>query len=176
MKEAKSSHQEQGLPMSLVNSTANCNADDLDEETGLEIGADGTRSEKGNQWPEVDETRAVPEFTKKEIQAAIGRLKNGRAGDSNGVRAEDIKKCDEGTTEMMGQIFNEVLRQKDCTPEAWRRVRLKVICKKGDVEEAGTYRPICTLLELHTLFSTLLFIRLYTRLHCGQPADQGGFR
>ena len=150
MKKAKSSHQEKGLPMSLVNATANCDADDLDEKTGLEIGEVGTKSEKGNQWPEVDETRAVPEFTKKEIEAAIGRLKNGRAGDSERMRAEDIKKCDEGTKAMMGPIFNEVLRQKDCTPEAWRRVRLKVICKKGDVEEAGNYRPICTLPELHT--------------------------
>ena len=130
MKKAKSSHQEKGLPMSLVNATANCDADDLDEETGLEIGEDGTKSEKGNQWPEVDETRAVPEFTKKEIQAAIHHLKNGRPGDSGRMRAEDIKKCDEGTTEMMGQIFNEVLRQKDCTPEAWRRVRLKVIYER----------------------------------------------
>ena len=77
---------------------------------------------------------------------------------------------------MMGQIFNEVLRQKDCTPEAWRRVRLNVICKKGDVEEAGNYRPNCTLPELHTLLSTLLFIRLYPRLDRGQPVDQGGFR
>ena len=45
---------------------------------------------------------------------------------------------------MMGQIFNEVVRQKDCTPEAWRRIRFNVIYRKGDVEEAGTYRPICT--------------------------------
>ena len=82
--------------MSLVNATANCNADDPDEETGLEIGEDGTRSEKGNQCAEIDETRAAPEFTKKEIQAAIHHLKNARQGDSNGMRAEDIKKCDEG--------------------------------------------------------------------------------
>ena len=51
--------------MSLVNATANCNAYDLDEETGLEIVEDGTKSEKGNQCAEVDETRAIPEFTKK---------------------------------------------------------------------------------------------------------------
>ena len=96
MKKAKSSHQEKGLPMYLVHATANCDADDLDEETGLEIVEDGTRSEKGNQCAEVDEAIAIPEFTKKEIQAAIHHLKNGRPGDSNGMRAEDIKKCDEG--------------------------------------------------------------------------------
>ena len=45
---------------------------------------------------------------------------------------------------MMGQISNEVLRAKDCTPEAWRRIRFNVIYKKGDVEDAGNYRTICT--------------------------------
>ena len=122
MKEAKSSHQEQGLPMSLINSTANCNADDLDEETGLEIGEDATRNEKGNQCAEVDVTRAIPEFTRKGIQAAIHRLKNGRAGDSERMRAGDIKKSDEATM--------KCYVKKDCTPEAWRRVRLKVIYER----------------------------------------------
>ena len=77
---------------------------------------------------------------------------------------------------MIRQIFNEVLRQKDCTPEAWRRMRIRVIYKKGDVEEAGNYRTICTLPASHTQISTLLYDRLYSRLDSGQSADQGGFR
>ena len=53
--------------------------------------------------------------------------KKGKAGDSNGIRAEDIKTGDDETKGMIRQSFNEVLRQEDCTPEAWRRLRTKVI-------------------------------------------------
>ena len=102
--------------------------------------------------------------------------KKEKAEDSNGIRAEDIKACDKETKEMMRQIFNEVLKQRECTPEAWRRQIIKVIYKKGDVEEAGNYRPTCTLPALYKLFSTLMYNRLYPRLDRGQPDDQGGFR
>ena len=104
------------------------------------------------------------------------RLKKGKAGDSNGIRAEDIGTCDEETKELARQIFNEVQKQKECTPEAWARIRIKVIFKKGEVEEAGNYRPMCALPALYNLFSKLLSNRLYSRLDRGQPADQGGFR
>ena len=95
------------------------------------------------------------------MQAAIDRLKCGKSRDSKGIRAEDIKGCVEETKEWIRQIFNEVLQQKDCTPESWRRIRLKVIYKKGDVQDAGNHRSICSLPALYKLFSTLLYIRLY---------------
>ena len=56
--------------------------------------------------------------------------KKGKSADSNGIRAEDIKACGEETKEMVRQIFNEVIKQKECTPEAWQRIRIKVIHKK----------------------------------------------
>ena len=90
----------------------------------------------------MEEREEIPEFTREELQAAIDRLKKGKAGDSNGIRAEDIKACGEETKEMVRQIFNEVPKQKESTPEAWRRIKIKVIYKKGDVEEAGNYRPL----------------------------------
>ena len=62
--------------------------------------------------------------------------KKGKASDNNGIRAEDIKTCDETTKEMIRQIFNEVMKQEDCTPETWRRIRIKVIYKKRNVNAA----------------------------------------
>ena len=78
------------------------------------------------------------------MQAAIDSLrkkKKGKASDCNGVRAEDIEACSEKTKEMTRQMFNEILKQEDCTPTTWRRIRIKVIHKKADVEEAGNYMP-----------------------------------
>ena len=44
------------------------------------------------------------------------------------------------------------------------------------MEEAGIYRSICIQQALYKLFSTLLYNRLYPRLDCEQPEEQGGFR
>ena len=72
------------------------------------------------------------------MQAAIDSIeKKGMASDCNGGRAEDIEACSEKTNEMKRQIFNEILKQEDCTPTTWRRIRIKVNQTKGDVEEAG---------------------------------------
>ena len=77
---------------------------------------------------------------------------------------------------MIRQIFNEVKRQEDCTPETWRIIRIKVMYKKGNVEEVEEYRPIRTLPALYKLYSTIRYNRLYDRLDRVQPEDQGGFR
>ena len=98
--------------------------------------------------------------------------KKGKAGDSNGIRAGDTKTGDDEAKGMIRQSFNDVLRKADCSLGAWRRLRIKVIYKKGDVEEARNYR----LLALYLLFSTLLYNRLYSKLDNGQAGDQGGFR
>ena len=58
--------------------------------------------------------------------------------------------CDAATKEKIKQIFNEVLKQESCTPATWRRIN------KGNEEDVGNYRPICTLAALYKLFSTIL--------------------
>ena len=56
--------------------------------------------------------------------------KKGKSADSSGIRAEDIKACDEETKEMVRQIFNEIFRQNEFTPGASRKVRKKWCTKK----------------------------------------------
>ena len=80
------------------------------------------------------------------------------------------------TKEWIRQIFNEIVQQEDCTPQTWRRIRMKVIPKKGGVEDAGNYLPIRSLPVLYKLFATALYARLAPRLDKCQPPDQGGFR
>ena len=38
----------------------------------------------------------IPEITIEELQTAINRLEKGKSADSNGIRTEDIKSCDDG--------------------------------------------------------------------------------
>ena len=67
-------------------------------------------------------------------------------------------------------------RQEDFTPKSWRKIRIQVIYKKGDREDAGNYRPICSLPVLYKLFATVLYARLAPPLHRIQTPDQAGFR
>ena len=125
---------------------------------------------------DTDEMTRIPEITTEELQDAINKLKKGKSPDSDGIRAEDIKACDDETREVVRQIFNEIIKQNEFTPEAWKRVKIKVFHKKRDVENVGNYRPICSLPALYKLFSTILYRRLYPRLDQEQAEDQAGFR
>ena len=53
---------------------------------------------------------------------------------------------------MMRQLFNEIIKRNNFTPDEWKKVRVKVIHKKGDVENVSNYRPICSLLAMYKLF------------------------
>ena len=43
---------------------------------------------------------------------------------------------------MVRQIFNEIIKRKEFTPEDWKKVTIKVVHMKGDVENVSNYRPI----------------------------------
>ena len=95
------------------------------EETELEHEETETESSIDEQSKDTSEMKGIPEITIEELQAAINRLKKkGESADSNGIRAEDIKACDEETKDLVRQIFNEVALQKEFAPEACRKVRL----------------------------------------------------
>ena len=125
---------------------------------------------------DTEEMTRKPAITSEELQDAIRKLTKGESPDSDGIRAEDIKAGDEETKELVRQIFNEIIRHNEFTLEAWKKVKMKVLHKKGVVENVGNYRPICSLLALYKLFSTILYGRLYPRLDQEQAEDQAGFR
>ena len=133
-------------------------------------------SGKDNSEHETKDDERIPEITSEELQSAISKLKAGKSPDGNGIRAEDIKDCSDETREMMRQIFNEVIKRYNFTPEEWKKVKIKVIYKKGDVEDVSNHRPICSLPAMYKLFSTILYGRLYPMLDQNQAEDQAGFR
>ena len=77
---------------------------------------------------------------------------------------------------MVRQLFNEITKRNNFTPDEWKKVKIKVVHQKGDVENVSNYRPICSLLALYKLFSTILYGRLYPRFDQKQAEDQAGFR
>ena len=101
--------------------------------------------ERDDSEHETSDDRRIPEITTEELQSAISKLKTGKSPDSNGIRAEDIKACDHETREMMRQLFNEIIKRNNFTPDECKKVKIKVIHKKGDVEVVSKCRPIWSL-------------------------------
>ena len=72
---------------------------------------------------------------------------------------------------MMREIFNDIIRQENMTPDAWRKVRFK----GRDAARPENDRPRCMLAMSHKVFSTLLYTkRLYSKLDNDNPPTRGG--
>ena len=104
-------------------------------------------------------------ITDEEIQAGINKLRKGKASDNNGIRAEDIKTCDTATKETIKQIFNEVSKQESCTPETWRRIRIKVIHRKGNEEDIARFVLCRRCTNCFRLSGTTDFVPSLTKLN-----------
>ena len=169
MNEEKFLHHVKGLPMSLENSTKKFYDDNEQDEDGNESNTDVHISD-------TEEMTRIPEITSEELQDAIRKLKKGKSPESDGIRAEDIKACDDETEEVARQIFGEIIEQNELKSQAWKKAKIKVLHKKGDVENEGNYRAICSWSAVYKLFSTILYGRLSPPLDQKQAEDQAGFR
>ena len=150
--------------------------DNEQDESEQELGECKNKSSTEVHNSNTEDTTRIPEITTEELQTAINKLTKGKSSESNGIRAEDIKACDDEKTEMVRQIFNEIIKRNEFTPEDWKKVTIKVIHKKGAVENVSNCRPICSLPSLYKLFSTILYGRLYPALDQYQAEDQAGCR
>ena len=105
-----------------------------------------TRTDDEENNNDEGNNEEIPMIIDEEIETAFNKLKKGKASDNKGIRAEVIK-----------LIFNEALKQESCTPETWRRIRIKVIHKKEMWKKLVTtarfvhcqrctncFRPSCT--------------------------------
>ena len=119
---ARQSHQKKVLQMSSASSTANFVFTNSTEKKKQDPENLETRrnTEKKSYNEEVRKTKHQSSH-KKKYKLTLIASKNGRASDNNGIRAEDIKTCDETTKEMIRQIINDVLKQDDCTPKTWKQ-------------------------------------------------------
>ena len=95
-----------------------------------EIHEHETENDERDQCVGVEDTKENPEFTIEQLQAASDRLKKKEEKQETATGSEP--KTSKHATR---QISNEVLKQKECTPETWRRIRMKVVFLQDDVEE-----------------------------------------
>ena len=71
-------------------------------------------------------------ITDEETQAAINKLKNGKDSDNNGIRAEDIKTCDNETKEMVKSkkaVLQKHAQSTDETKKKWMKKMSETIAR-----------------------------------------------
>ena len=67
------------------------------DESEHELGEDENYSSTDVHNNNTEETAGIPEITTEELHTAINKLKKGKSPDSKGIRAADIKACDDET-------------------------------------------------------------------------------
>ena len=105
--------------MSLGTSTNKLYEDNDQDESEQELSEDENKSSTDVHYNNTDEMTRIPEITTEELQNAINELK-GKSPESNGIRAEDTRAFDDETREMVRQIFNEITKRSEFTPEEWK--------------------------------------------------------
>ena len=74
------------------------------------------------------------------------------------------------------QTIDEAMRPDAQLPEDWKRYRITVLLKAGEIAKATNYRPISVISVLYKTFAKLMYKRLEPILDGQQCADQAGFR
>ena len=109
-------------------------------------------------WSHQNSTFDIPE-----IQCAVDRLKNGRAADTKGIRAEMLKNCDTDTKELICDTSNMVIDQETQPPLTWKQTTSKVTYNKGDPTEPTSYVPSARYNSIQLIQHLGLLTADYTR-------------
>ena len=96
-------------------------------------------------------------LTREEVERALRILKNGRTGAENRLVTEMLKTGSRTLIESLAASFNDILQNHLEAPDTWKKVKLKVLLKKGIQSCPKSYRPISTILVFAKLYSTILY-------------------
>lgn len=125
----------------------------------------------------------VAAFTPEDIRLALGKLKNHRSPDAQGLRAELLKWLlpkqaadSHPLYETLAALFSSVF--KHGFPSILNTAHLIPLFKKGAREDAGNYRGIAIITVLAKLYATLLEQRLTQAMEKAgvRAPTQAGFR
>ena len=125
--------------------------DNEKDDSEHEVNDDGNHSNTDVHNNDTEETAGIPEITTEVLQTAINKLKKANPWTTKEFDPKTLKIVVR-RREMVRQIFSDIIKRKEFTPEDWKRVTIKVIHKKGDVENVSNCRPICSLPALYKLF------------------------
>ncbi len=75
----------------------------------------------------------------------LSEMKAKKAADMKGLSAEMLKEGGVVLSQIIADLFNEMLAPDAVVPGYWKETRLKVLFEKGDPSLPDNYRPIAIL-------------------------------
>lgn len=139
-----------------------------------------TRAGPGRIWedemPECPERREMDtEPNEEEVEAAIGRLRNGSAPGKDGLHPEMFKNPSPELLRELTEVIQSIWRD-GTVPDAWREAELVPLPKKGDLTQCDNWRGITLLDVASKIFTHILLGRLTKVAEEVLPDTQCGFR
>ena len=115
--------------------------------------------------------------SEEELESALGKLKNGRAGGESGILPEMLKAACEGkeVLELLLELAKDVWRERK-VPSDWCDAVLVPIPKKGDLSRCDNCRGIALLDVVGKVVARVLQERLQKVAEDELPESQCGFR
>jgi len=118
---------------------------------------------------------AAPEILAEEVEAALGKMKMGKAPGIDNVSAEELKAATEALgTEVLHHLFQKIWEEKQISDD-WKKAIITPIYKK-DRLDCNNYRGISLLRHCCKLFTSVLMQRLRQRTDEIISEEQAGFR
>ena len=117
------------------------------------------------------------DISEEEVNAALHKLKTGKASGIDGISAEMLRN---GTSEVNNFLFKlfSTIFNKGIYPQVWAKAIIIPIHKKGDPENVDNYRGVSSISILSKCYTSILNARLYSWLENNHLIceNQAGFR
>lgn len=103
------------------------------------------------------------QIEEKDVEKALKRIKNGKAGGTDEIIGELVKYSGQGGIRALTSLFNTIMEEGE-VPEEWRMSKVTLIHKGGgkSKEDIGNYRPISVMNILAKVMGMVLNEKIVT--------------
>ena len=117
----------------------------------------------------------IPRIIKREIQAALKKLKSGKSPGIDKIYSEFLKAGGPILVNILEKFFNAILTS-GVIPTNFKEAMIIVLFKKDDRSECKNYRPISLLSHVYKLFMTIIGDRIKDDLYSSFPSSQAAYQ
>ena len=102
-----------------------------------------------------------------EVEAALGKMKNGKEAEKDQVNIETLKAGDKTIAKQLAKLYTKCLTERRI-PKTWKEANMVIFFKKWNRKDIKNYRPICLLSNMYKLFTKIITTRLEEKLYKNQ--------
>ena len=115
---------------------------------------------------QTDPEEALP-IMAREVEAALGKMKNGKEAEKDKVNIETLKAGDETIAKQLAMLYTKCLTERRI-PKTLKEANMVIFFKKWNRKYIKNYRSICLLSNMYKLFAKIITTRLEEKLYKNQ--------